>query len=228
MGLRRIFLNLIPAVIVLCFPAAILGQAPPHADDTSGTAGRLSEPSHSATYTEAVRSNGIQPNWNRGYLAHLTGKRTPGSANVEVYDRDGKHVLDARIWFPGAVEVFLADALPLEGGGVLASGHASTDESIANFAAKTDGSGNVIAVLKTETLWPGRVCEQPDGTVWVFGRDLQKEKANNDAHDNMKDNDYLLLRQYSFEGGLLHGYLSRDSIALRKHAVVGGAHRGVT
>ncbi len=70
---------------------------------------------------------------------------------MDVYDSDGKHVIDARIWFPEAVEVFLVDAAPLEGGGVLASGQATTDETIFDFVAKTDNSGNVIAVIKTES-----------------------------------------------------------------------------
>jgi hypothetical protein len=227
MALRPTFLNVsLSATMLLCLPGAIPGQALPHADYTGASAGRLSEPFHSATPLEALPSNGRRPNWNHGYVAHMTGNGTPGSASVEVFDRNGKHVIDARIWFPGVVEVFLVDAVPLEGGGVLASGHATTDETIFNFVAKTDNSGNVIAVVRTENLWPARVCEQPDGTVWVFGRDLQIENANADANNNVdvnvNDNDYLLLRQYRFEGGLLHSYLSRDSVALRAKAAVGG------
>jgi hypothetical protein len=214
MALRPTLLNVsLSATMLLCLPAAISGQALPHADDTAASAGRLSEPFHSATYLEATSSNGRQPNWDHGRLTHLTGNRTAGSASVEVYDRDGKHVMDARIWLPEVPEVFLIDAIPLQGGGVLAGGYAF-NEGIVSFVAETDDHGNVIAVLKTETLLPARVCEQPDGTVWVFGRDLQKEKAN--------DGLYSLLRQYSFERGLLHSYLSRDSVALRTKAAAGG------
>lgn len=205
---------ILTATLLSCLSAQIRTQELPHPDDASTGAGHLSEPLHIATYTEANFFDGMKPNWNHGYLAHLTGKTTPGSANVGVYDRDGKHVVDARIWFPGAVEIRLIEAVPLEGGGVLASGFASTDEGTANFIAKTDTSGNVIAVVRTETFWPARVCEQPHGTVWVFGRDIQKESANDSA--------YSLLRQYNFEKGLLHSYLSRDSVALRTKAVVGG------
>jgi len=215
MALRPTLLNVsLSATVFLCLPAAIPGQTLPHADDTDASAGRLSEPFHSATYLEATLSNGRQPNWNHGRLAHLTGNRTAGSLSVEVYDRDGKHVMDARIWLPEVREVFLIDAIPLQGGGVLASGHASTDGGIVGFVAKTDDYGNVIAAAKTETLLPTRGCEQPDGTVWVFGRDLQKENAN--------DGSYSLLRQYRFETGLLHSYLSRDSVALRTKAGAGG------
>jgi len=227
MALRPTFLNVsLSATMLLWLPAAIPGQALPHADYTGASAGRLSEPFHSATPLEALPSNGRRPNWNHGYVAHMTGNGTPGSASVEVFDRDGKHAIDARIWFPGVVEVLLVDAVPLDGGGVLASGDASTEEGFVGFMAKTDVSGNVTAVIKTGTFWPGRVCEQPDGTVWVFGRDLQKENANDDANnnadDNASDNTYFLLRQYSIEGGLLHSYLSRDSLALRKTAIAGG------
>jgi len=56
--------------------------------------------------------------------------------------------------------------------------HASTDGGIVGFVAKTDDYGMSSQAAKTETLLPDRGCEQPDGTVWVFGRDLQKENAN--------------------------------------------------
>ncbi len=231
MVLRPTFLNVsLSATVLLCLSAAVRIQALPHPDDACAGAGHLSEPLHSATYLDAVRSSGNRPNWNHGRLAQLTRNTTLGSANVDVYDSDGKHVIDARIWFPEAVEVFLVDAVPLEGGGVLASGQATTDETIFDFVAKTDNSGNVIAVIKTESFWPARVCEQSDGTVWVLGRDVQKEIANHNANDdenvnaddNANGNDYFLLRQYSFERGPLHGYLSRDSVALRRTAIAGG------
>jgi hypothetical protein len=227
MVLRPTLLSVsLSAAMLLSLATAITGQALPRADYTAASAGRLSEPFHSAASLEALPSNGRAPNWNHGYLAHIKGNGTPGSAGVEVYDKDGKHVNDARIWFPEVVEALLIDAVPLEGGGVLASGYAFTDEGIVNFVAKADVSGNVTGVVKTGPFWPARICEQPDGTVWVFGRDPQKESANHDLINNADDepdgNDYLLLRQYSFEAGLLHSYLSRDSVALRRHAIAGG------
>jgi hypothetical protein len=215
MVLRPTILNVSFSAIMLSgMPAAIPGQALPLADGTGASAGRLSEPFRSATYMEEVGSYGREPNWNYGYLARPIRIGTPGSADVAVYDRDGKHVIEARIWFPEAAEVFLFDATPVEGGKVLASGFATTRNGTFNFVAKTDTSGNVMAMLNTETLSPARVCEQPDGTVWVFGRDSRKDYAN--------DKTYSVLRQYSFEGDLLHSYLSRDSIELHHSAIPSG------
>jgi len=76
----------------------------------------------------------------------MTGNGTPGSASVEVFDRDGKHAIDARIWFPGVVEVLLVDAVPLDGGGVLASGDASTEEGFVGDVMTVDPAA-VLAEL---------------------------------------------------------------------------------
>jgi hypothetical protein len=93
-----------------------------------------------------------------------------------------------------------------------------------NFVAKTDDSGGVTEMIKIGEFIPTRICGQPDGTIWVFGRDLTKDRAYDnspDANNTPTENDYFLLRQYSFEGGLLHGYLSRNSFAIKTEAVSG-------
>lgn len=190
--------------------------------DGAPNTGRLSEAFHTASYSEAFKSNGIQPSWNQGYLTHMTDNKTPGGPNVEMYDRTGKHARDARVWFPNTTEILLLDAIALESGGVLASGHAAMDKgdkSGANFLAKTNATGNVIAFFKTGTFLSLRVCQGADGTVWALGRDLQKSSE--------KDNSPMLLRRFSFEGGFLQGYLSRDSVELPSHPVSpGGGPQG--
>ena len=149
-----------------------------------------------------------------GYFARVTGETAPGEANAELFDREGKLISQAHIWFPEALRVFLFDVSPLSDGGAVASGQAETTEGSTSFLAKTDTSGSSTSVLRLQTFIPGRVCQASDDTIWVFGRDAEKESAS--------DLTYRLVRQYSFEKGLLRSYLPRESIALRKHAMVGG------
>jgi len=71
--------------------------------------------------------------------------------------------MDARIWLPEVREVFLIDAIPLQGGGVLASGHASTDGGIVGFVAKTMTTEMFIAAAKRQRLsCRPRMSNKPD------------------------------------------------------------------
>ena len=176
-------------------------------------AGHLSEPYHQVWCPEAFRFTGHQPTWAHGHLAQFTRETTPGKPNAKVYDKQGKLVSEARIWFPDALQIRLIDAVPSADGGVVASGNAETTEGSTSFLAKTDVSGAVVSLLRNRTI-AGRVCEASDGTIWTFERDMLKESAN--------EHDYPLVQQYDFEKGLLHSYLSRKLVALETHAAVGG------
>jgi hypothetical protein len=178
-------------------------------DGESG-GGHLSELNHQVWF----RLTAHQLNSAHGYFARVTGETAPGEANAELFDSEGKLISQARIWFPEALRVFLFDVSPLRNGGAVAGGQAETTEGSTSFLGKTDASGSSASVLRLQTFIPGRVCQGSDDTIWVFGRDPEKESAN--------DLTYLLVRQYSFEKGLLSSYLPRESIALRKHAMVGG------
>jgi hypothetical protein len=177
-------------------------------------AGHLSEPHHELWAPEVFRSSGKQPLWTHGYLAQFTGDVTPGNPNAYVYDWQGKVASQAQIWFPGVQRIMLVDAIATPEGGVVASGTAVTDEGGSFwFLGKTDSSGVLISSLETGRFI-GRVCEASDGTIWTFGYEVGKESEN--------DHNYALVKQYSFEKGLLNSYLSRESVALRQHAAVGG------
>jgi hypothetical protein len=178
--------------------------------DGESEGGHLSEPNHHVWF----RLTAHRPNWAHGYFAQVTGETSPGKANAEQFDREGQLVSEARIWFAEAVSIHLFDVSPLRNGGVVAGGHAETTEGSSSFLAHTDASGSPISLLYLQTFIPLRVCQANDGTVWVFGRDPNKESANDLA--------YPLVRQYSFEEGLLSRYLPRDSVALRADAVAGG------
>jgi len=178
--------------------------------DGESEGGHLSELSHHVWF----RLTAYQPNWAHGYFAQMTGETTPGEPNAELFDKEGKFVTQARIWFPEALRVTLFDVSPLRNGGAVTSGHAETTEGATSFLAKTDASGSSTSVLQLQTFIAGRVCQASDDSIWVYGGDPSKESAN--------DLTYPLVRQYSLEKGLLSSYLPRESVALLKHAVVGG------
>ena len=198
-----------------CGFAARPSSGTSHKSTSQGTegeseGGHLSELNHQVWF----RLTAHQLTSAHGYFARVTGETTAGEANAELFDKEGKLINQARIWFPEALRVFLTDVSPLRNGGAVASGQAETTEGSTSFLAKTDASGSSTSVLRLQTFIPGRVCQANDDTIWVFGRDPEKESAN--------DLTYLLVRQYSFEKGLLSSYLPRESVALQTHAMVGG------
>ena len=198
------------AVGVLSCSVSVSGAISSAADDACAGSGHLSAPSHTAKYLEAFTSGGFTPSWDQGRLAKMGGQAAPDI--VDVYDRDGKQVFQALIRFSGLSGMMVAQATPLTSG-LLASGHAYAGPLYVNFIAKADDSGNVIRVIQTENFMPTRLCGQPDGTIWTYGRDLTKERNKEP---------YSLLRQYRLEGDLLHEYLPRDSVAIHTHGVPWG------
>jgi hypothetical protein len=115
--------------------------------DGESEGGHLSELSHHVWF----RLTAYQPNWAHGYFAQMTGETTPGEPNAELFDKEGKFVTQARIWFPEAIRVTLFDVSPLRNGGAVTSGHAETTEGATSFLAKTDASGSSTSVLQLQT-----------------------------------------------------------------------------
>ena len=204
------------AIALLCAWAAIPRANSLGRGGGCASSGHLSPPTHTTKYLEAFISEGVAPNWGQGRLAKIEG---PSASDVvDVYDREGKRLFQAWIRSPGLSGLRVAQAAPLASG-LLASGHAYADQKSVNFIAKTNDSGTVTGVILTEHFMPTRLCGQPDGTIWTFGRDLTKERENQP---------YFTLRQYSSEGVLLNGYLSRDSIAIQTEGVPWGGGRSGT
>jgi hypothetical protein len=153
------------------------------------------------------------PVWDSGYLVfRILESANPAQPNVMLYDHAGEKTTEAHIWFSDASRVVLIDAHATPGAGILASGYADrTDGATAFFIAETSPDGRVGNVIRTNPFVPAQTCLAPDGTVWVRGHDRDAE----DAQD-----DYMMLRQYSFAKGLLRAFLARKefdrSIAFNK------------
>lgn len=171
----------------------------------------LSPAVHSALYPEVMCGHCIIPQWDHGYILHLEIDKDP--AVVTMYDRDGKKVLEARMEPPDAAKVSLLAAGATHAAGILAvGGGIMTDGSIQRFIAKTDLTGGTIQSLRTGQFSPHQVCEATDGTVWTLGYAL-------DYRDS-PDADKNVLRHYSFERGLLEGFVALDSISKSRDATL--------
>ena len=79
------------------------------------------------------------------------------------------------------------------------------DGSIQGYIAKTDLSGNTMQSLLTGSFEPAQICGAPDGTVWILGKNLRP--------DDGQQHDSTVLRQFSFEKGVLHSFLPENTVA---------------
>jgi len=139
----------------------------------------------------------------------------PDVTNVTLWGINGTRFVEARIWFDGAVRVWISHAALTRNGQILASGGAVTSSGQrARFIAKTDLRGNVTDTIRTDDFVPVMICSAPDGTVWSFGRELVDGRERPTTH---------MLRQYSFQKGLVASYLPRSSFDTKVSPVV---HRG--
>jgi len=184
----------------------------PQLPNSEVAASHLSEPSRIASFPASVWFDARWPTWAHGYFARLSEGDFP--AGLAVYDRSGKQVSQAYISIPGGTQLWLVGAAPTSDGGAIASGQVAIDDGTTYFLAETSTSGGVVSTLRTETFVATRMCKASDGTVWTLGRDPKKESEH--------DRDYPLVRQYSFEKGLLQSYLSRSLVDFRHQGAMGG------
>jgi hypothetical protein len=190
--------------LLLLVSASALGQEQPPASE----AGQISSILRSAAYPEALYPHGIIPDWDRGYVIHhdIEVNGRPDTAMVVMYDATGKRVREGRIWPQGAGSATIRRTAATRDGAILASGWAvMQDGSIQHFLVKTDLNGNTLQTLQTGPFLAEQICEAPDGTVWSLGKEA--------GSDGKRAPDANVLRQYSFEKGLLHGFLPEDSVS---------------
>jgi hypothetical protein len=169
-------------------------------------AGELSPPVRTVEYAETIYPHAIVPDWDRGYvLSHgIEVYSSAAEATVLMYDQNGKRVREGHIWPPGAGRVRLRRAAAAHDGAILAAGWATMpDGSSPKFIAKTDLVGNTVKTIFTGSFAPEQICEAEDGTVWTLGKDVP-------APDTGSTTD--VLRQFSFEKGLLRSYLPLESV----------------
>lgn len=185
-------------------------QAPPLA--TVSGAGHLSEPYRNVSCTPPVRFTRHQV-WAYGFLAQFMNEGF--NPDIMVCDMQGQQVNSAHIAIPGLSVNLLIAAVPSMDGDAIVSGHANTNPGLTFFLAKTSSSGGVVSVIRTENFMARGICEADDHTIWTLGRDQEKDKAH--------DNSYPLVEQFSFESGLLHGYLSKADSGVSNAGLLGAS-----
>lgn len=176
--------------------------------DVGNYAGALSQPLRTTRYPESIYPHGVLPDWDRGYVIHyeIEKNSSPDEPMVVMYDSRGKRVLDGRIWPAGAASVNIRRTAAGHDNAILAAGAAILlDGSVQRFIAKTDLRGNTAKTVFTGSFASEQICEAEDGTVWSLGDIISPEGTSTDV-----------LRQFSFEKGMLRSYLPRKSVQARE------------
>src|SRR2546429_4848035 len=145
------------------------------------------------------------PHWDTGYLlSRLVETYKAGEPNIRLYDRSGKKVREARIWFPESPRVVISSATVTSDGRIIAAGNAQkSDGAAAPFIALTDLTGKVTNVIQTYGFVTCNICRAPDGTIWSFGG------TGYDTHSEPNPGDTL--RHFDFQKGQIGSYLPRSS-----------------
>jgi hypothetical protein len=145
------------------------------------------------------------PYWENGYLISREIETfTPATPNVRLYDKSGRKVLEAAIWFPGAQRVLIEDATATSDGRIVASGIAEkSDGTAAPFIALTNLAGSVTDVVRPDGFYPANICLAPDNTVWSFGG----TGYDSDSRPNPGD----VLRHFDFQKGQIAAFIPRST-----------------
>ena len=204
--------NSYPSMVVTLLFTLIAGgslyaQDDPVDDSAVALVRGLSEPHHRVKFTEATKPHSIVPHWENGFLVVreevALENLDPEAPAITLYDSNGVLVREGRIWFPGAQKVRVRHATVTKAGNIVAVGRAWVSGIREQyFIAKTDLSGTVAEVVWIDPFAAAMACAASDGTVWTFGIDPVKSRLKED---------YAMLRQYSFDGGLLREELPRSS-----------------
>ena len=195
-------LNTLAYTIVFPCCSGIFAQTPAARD----YAGELSPPIRAVDYTARIFPDRIVPDWDRGYvLSHgIEVYSSADEATVVMYGHDGQPAREGHIWPPAAQRVRLIGTATTHEGAIIAAGWAGMpDGSVSKFIAKTDLLGNTIKTIMTGSFVPRQMCEAEDGTVWSLGIDVPSPDPDSPSN---------VLRQFSFEKGLLRGYLPFESV----------------
>ncbi len=207
--LKQLWKIVMAGMLLVCSCAGLQAQNQPQGAD----AGRISETVRSVSYPEAVYGHGIMPDVDRGFVIHhdFEINYSPETPMVVMYDNTGKRIREGRIWPQGAGSVRIRRTAATRDATILAAGWAILkDGSSPGYIAKTDLAGNTVQSVLTGSFKPEQICEGPDGTIWSLGQSL----SPNDGQEH----DTNVLRHYSFEKGLLHGYLAEDSVKAQWHS----------
>jgi hypothetical protein len=159
--------------------------------------------------------------WDGQWLIAYTYFGDPTHPSIRIYDRTGKYVDAASVWFTDAKRVDLGHVGTSRQGRLFVPGATTSDTGqVAYFVAEVAPGGGVSRIIRTTPYVPVFACSTGDGTVWTFGY----EKVSG----NLATYDHPLLRHYSFTKGLIAGYFNRSDLSTTSHFPFQGRHPGQT
>jgi hypothetical protein len=150
------------------------------------------------------------PRVGNGYLWFFRRSlRQPSIDAIQFHSFSTDQVGQIPFWLEGASTVWINDAAITSSLDVLVGGSyfSADSNSSHNFLAIVDPAGNVRRTINVGRFEPEKVCSAQDGDIWTLGQDWQAEATNTS---------YSMLRNYSSGGKLIHSYLPRKSLPLRK------------
>jgi hypothetical protein len=151
------------ALALLIAPLLYSQEAPPHLTDPSGDI--------FVGDSILIGSNAFPyRHWDGPYLLAFTNLSSAKSASIRLYDRTGRNVRSATVWFDGSAEVSIGRAAVTRQGALYAIGHSTSRQGQVSFYVAEIGSDDKVArVIRTNPYVPSYLCSTGDGTVWTFG-----------------------------------------------------------
>lgn len=135
-------------------------------------------------------------------------------SNFAVYDREGKTVLQQRIWFPDAARVQIHDAVVSAHGMVALVGTAyGSTGAVAHFWATMPLNGGAAAVFQVSPFGGLNIAFGPDNTVWILGMEVGP------GGRMMAAAPHATLRHYRLDGSLLDQHLPWPEMQCGRHPV---------
>ena len=183
------------ALIVLV--ASNTANAQPHAQ-------RLSPPLSSLTVYHYFPHKPM-PKWENGFVLAFE----MDSPEVFAWNREGQLATRATIRIADSLVVRVWAIAAMESGVLAVAGSAATADRGATFIAWLDASGVINRVVRTTPFAARNLSFAKDGTLWAFGRVVDRNSRTEPPHD--------VLRQYDSEGRLLRSLLPRQSFVDRQH-----------
>lgn len=180
----------------------------------------LPAPWQQKVLTNAFASHRSFPQIGNGYLWSFRPKLAEGDHSDAIYlnllARNQPAVI--QFWIDGASDIWINDVAVSPDHSMLVAGSyfRSAEGSENHFVAQLDLTGRTLLVTNLGQYEPEEICATNDGTVWTFGQDWNAE---------LRNDSYLMLRNYSADGQLLRSYVPRQDIPLPAVDLSGRFHQ---
>jgi hypothetical protein len=180
------------------------------------TGEQLSTPARRTPLSQAAVSGAFAaPKWAGGYLIWCRPSTTHSDAshNLAIHDREGRVVLETRVWIPDATEVWIRDVAAVEGEAVAVGNAMVGSFEFTGFLAFVPVKGGAARIIQTAPFEGESVAVGSDRSVWVLGFQVGEERRVRKAPD------HAMLRHYDQDGKLIGEALPWSSFRCGLHPV---------